>query len=64
VFLREADDIGRRLKTTNRIVKELLAVSEGKAVSALVPQPPRAAEPVRPVPPRGRMPAYPNRGRR
>jgi transcription-repair coupling factor (superfamily II helicase) len=66
VFLREAEDIGRRLKTTNRIVKELLAVAEGKAVSALVPQPPRAPEPVRsaPAPVRGRPQAYPVRGRR
>jgi transcription-repair coupling factor (superfamily II helicase) len=64
VFLREADDIGRRLKTTNRIVKELLGVAEGKSVSALVPQPPRAPEPARPAPVRGRPQAYPARGRR
>jgi transcription-repair coupling factor (superfamily II helicase) len=66
VFLREAEDIGRRLKTTNRIVKELLAVAEGKAVSALVPPPPRAPEPVRsaPAPVRGRPQAYPVGGRR
>jgi transcription-repair coupling factor (superfamily II helicase) len=65
VFLREADDIARRLKTTNRIVKELVAVSEGKTVSALTPpQPPRAPSPPQPVNPRARVQAYQPRGRR
>ncbi|MGA0593839.1 transcription-repair coupling factor [Enterovirga sp. CN4-39] len=65
VFLRETDDIGRRLKTTNRIVKELLAVSEGKSVSALVPPaPPPPAQPARPVPARSRLQSFPPRGRR
>jgi transcription-repair coupling factor (superfamily II helicase) len=63
VFLREADDIARRLKTTNRIVKELVAVSEGKAVSALTP-PQRAPTPPQPVNPRARVQAYQPRGRR
>ena len=35
VFLREADEIGRRLKTTRRIVKELVDVADGKSVSPM-----------------------------
>jgi transcription-repair coupling factor (superfamily II helicase) len=64
VFLREAEDIARRLKTTNRIVKELVAVSEGKAVSALMPTPQRAPNPPQPVSARPRPQAYQPRGRR
>jgi transcription-repair coupling factor (superfamily II helicase) len=52
VFLREVDDLGRRLKTTNRIVKELVSVSEGKAVSAVgVPAP----KPAPPSPPKAQV---------
>ncbi|MBV9076119.1 MAG: transcription-repair coupling factor [Methylobacteriaceae bacterium] len=45
VFLREVDDLARRLKTTNRIVKELLAVAEGKKVSPLGVPIPKPAPP-------------------
>jgi transcription-repair coupling factor (superfamily II helicase) len=44
VFLREVDDVAERLKETRRIVKDLVAVSEGQVVSALTPR-------VRPAPP-------------
>ncbi len=50
VFLREAEEIGLRLKTTTRIVKELVAVAQGKAVSALqLPQPPAPPKPQPPA---------------
>ncbi|WP_375457894.1 transcription-repair coupling factor [uncultured Enterovirga sp.] len=39
VFLREVDEVAERLKTTRLIVKDLVAVSEGKVVSALTPTP-------------------------
>lgn len=68
VFLREADDVGRRLKTTTRIVKELVAVSEGKMVSALtpsVPTPPvTAKQALKPGTKQARPASYPSRFRR
>ena len=40
VFLRDVDDVERRLGTTRRLVRDLVAVSKGEAVSALREQRP------------------------
>ena len=35
VFLRESEDVGQRLKVTNRIVRELVGIAGGSSASAL-----------------------------
>ena len=57
VFLRDVDDVADRMKTTRLIVKDLVAVSEGKAVSAFMPKPkaPPAPQPTRDLRVRGRL---------
>ena len=54
VFLRELDDVLGRLKATRQIVKDLVAVSKGEVVSAIVPQP-KVKPPALPIPVRGRI---------
>ncbi len=51
VFLRDIEGVAERLKTTRRIVKDLVAVSKGETVSAITPKAaprPPAFVPVRP----------------
>ncbi|MDB5513138.1 MAG: transcription-repair coupling factor, partial [Enterovirga sp.] len=64
VFLREAEDVGRRLKTTTRIIKELVGVSKGQAVSAVMPPPPPAPQPTPPRAREARPSSFPPRRRR
>jgi transcription-repair coupling factor (superfamily II helicase) len=57
VFLRDVEDVERRLGTTRRLVRDLVAVSKGEKVSALVDHKPK--RPVPPVAPPVRGPGRP-----